>query len=147
MANKGSFVNWAELYATQPSLAATGLSSGDTCTVAGTPLTWTLEAGVYWWHSDESGDPSPGSPSSPFATTAARNAAAPFHDGFTAYVVGTPAATAWRLEGGATGSVDGDWTTEMAVVADDAAAEALLATAGNGSSCITLAGAIWTKGA
>ena len=74
MADKGSFVNWAELYATQPSLAADGLSSGDTCTVAGVPLTWTLEAGVYWWHSDESGDPSPGSPAAPFTSEAQRTA-------------------------------------------------------------------------
>lgn len=64
MANRGTYVNWPELYASQASIVAAGLTAGDTCTVAGTALTWTLEDGVYWWHSIEAG--SLGSPSNPY---------------------------------------------------------------------------------
>lgn len=96
---------------------------------------------------DTLGPGGPGTPSNPFPTTDARNAAAPFVPGSVVYTSGTPTLVPWALSVGATGAANADWTTTGAVVADDTAAEALMSVAGYGSSCQTVAGALWTSGA
>lgn len=88
-----------------------------------------------------------GSPSAPFPDTTARNAAAPFVPGSTVYTSGAPTLVPWTLSVGATGETDADWVTTGVIVADDDAAEALMSVAGYGSSCQTVAGALWTSGA